>query len=119
MQEAYQRASGSFGGYTEHSKTLVAGQTGLEMYQAVAACLARDLAACQARLLAPPGPLLRLGGSLIFQVEAGSHGRLGGMATKVAAAVQNASEGKLAFQRVIEDEKKMERGILLKWAFAD
>lgn len=67
----------------------------------------RDLAAAQARLLAPPGPLLKLNGALIFQVEAGSHGRrqgvshcftilvdfrLGGMASKVAACVQNASQ---------------------------
>ena len=94
------------------------GATGLEMYEAIAFCLARDLAAAQERRLAPPGPLLKLNGALIFQVEAGSHGRLGGMASKVAACVQNASQQKLAFQRIIFDEKKMERGILLKWSFA-
>ncbi|CAJ1356685.1 unnamed protein product [Effrenium voratum] len=117
QQEAYDASVGSFGGYAEHSKTLVAGETGLEMYQAISSCLARDLMAAQKRLLAPPKPVLSLAGSLIFQVEAGSHGRRGGMAGKVAAAVQAASQGMLSFQRIIEDENKMERGILLKWSF--
>ena len=42
-------------------KTLVAGETGLEMYEAIARCLLRDLDNAQQRLLAPPGPILQLG----------------------------------------------------------
>ena len=119
QQAAYDQASGQHGGYAEHEKTLVAGETGLEMYEAISACLARDMQMVQQRLLAPPGPILKLDGSLIFQVEAGSFGRLGGVAKRVAAAVHKASGGKLKFQRTILDDKQLERAILLKWSWCD
>ena len=77
------------------------------------------MAQAQQRLLAPPGPILKLDGSLIFQVEAGSFGRLGGVAKRVATAVQRASAGKLKFQKIIVDDKGLERGILLKWSWSD
>ena len=43
QQAAYKEASGQHGGYAEDEKTLVAGETGLEMYEAISACLARDM----------------------------------------------------------------------------
>ncbi|CAE7859680.1 Camk1d, partial [Symbiodinium microadriaticum] len=117
QQEAYNQASGQHGGYEEGEKTLVAGETGLEMYEAISRCLVNDMLQAQKRLLSPPAPILKLDGSLIFQVEAGSFGRLGGVAKRVAAAIHKASDGKLKFQRIIQDEKQLERAILLKWSW--
>lgn len=111
QQEAYDRASGVFGGHTEDAKTLVAGKTGLEMYEAVAACIARDAVAAQGRT---PGPLLLAGGTLIFQVEAGERGKLGGISERVGSAVERASGGKLVVTSVHTDEGGVERALLVK-----
>jgi len=119
QQAAYDRSTGEFGGNTEHSKTLVAGKTGLEMYEVVAACIARDSAAVASAAGAGAkelerGPLLRRGGTLIFQVEAGSCGRTGGMATVVGAAVERAAGGRLVVRGTHVDEKGLERAILVQ-----
>mmetsp|Transcript_41850 Transcript_41850/g.115342 ORF Transcript_41850/g.115342 Transcript_41850/m.115342 type:complete len:536 (-) Transcript_41850:61-1668(-) len=119
QQEAYARASGKYGGYTEHCKTLVAGKTGLEMYEGIASCLARDAAQVRDRkTIGTSGPeaLLREGGTVIMQVEAGCHGQRGGMAARVGAAVQQAAEGRLVVTGVHTDEAGLERAILVKHA---
>eukprot|EP00927_Polykrikos_kofoidii_P013592 TRINITY_DN15910_c0_g2_i1.p1 TRINITY_DN15910_c0_g2~~TRINITY_DN15910_c0_g2_i1.p1 ORF type:complete len:241 (+),score=56.05 TRINITY_DN15910_c0_g2_i1:3-725(+) len=139
QQEAYDRASGDFGGWREHHRTLVGGKTGLEMYESVAACLARDsvavataasalatdTAAGSAATVAasaaspqPVGSLLRPGGALIFQVEAGSHGQVGGGAARVSDAVERASKGRLVSTQVFRDDRGLERAIIVKHAAA-
>jgi len=112
QQEAYNAATGNFGGRSEHAKTLVAGETGLELYGAVAASLAREAAGAQEA----PGtsPLLRPGGTLLFQVEAGGRGRAGGAAARVGDAVERAAGGRLRVRGVHADEHGLERAILVE-----
>lgn len=116
QQEAYERSVGAFGGYKEHTKTLVGGKTGLEMYEAVAACLTRDIVNCRDAAAVGEGvsSILKPSGTLIFQVEAGARGVAGGMAAKVAKAVETAAQGRLELRSVHNDEKGLERAILLK-----
>jgi hypothetical protein len=47
----------------------VAGETGLELYEGVAACLARDRLAAAERGSSGPAALLRPSGAVFFQVE--------------------------------------------------
>lgn len=117
QQAAYDKATGPFGGHTEHAKTLVAGKTGLEMYEAIASCLTRDFRKTQgATGQNAIHPLLRQAdGTLIFQVEAGGQGRAGGAACRVGAAVERASEGLLAVQSVYCDAQGLERAIVVRW----
>eukprot|EP00929_Paragymnodinium_shiwhaense_P121794 TRINITY_DN94168_c0_g1_i1.p1 TRINITY_DN94168_c0_g1~~TRINITY_DN94168_c0_g1_i1.p1 ORF type:complete len:521 (+),score=141.66 TRINITY_DN94168_c0_g1_i1:121-1683(+) len=112
QQEAYMKASGGYGGHTEHEKTLVAGKTGLEMYEGVAACLARS---SRASSQSGPPALLRSGGTLIFQVEAGAHGKLGGISERVATASVQAAGAVLAMHGTHVDDAGLERAILLRY----
>jgi len=119
QQEAYSRAIGHFGGHAEHTKTLVAGETGLEMYEAIAACLSRDAEQARRRCLEGRpglGPLLRMGGTLVFQVEAGRRGSTGGVAARVAAAVECAGHGRLAVCGLHLDKQGLERALLVRHA---
>jgi len=116
QQAAYDRSTGRFGGNTEHAKTLVAGETGLEMYEGVAACLAHDFADCMADRRKDAEPVLKRGGTLIFQVEAGMRGATGGMAKVVGAAVERASGGRLVMRGTHVDERGLERAILIQHA---
>lgn len=113
QQANYDRASGSFGGHTEHAKTLVAGKTGLELYEAAAACLARDAAEA---IAAGRKPLLKDGGVIVFQVEAGIRGKPGGAADRVGKAVERASGGLLSVLRVHVDVQGLERAIIVSRA---
>jgi len=106
QQEAYDRASGQSGGYSEQHCTLVAGETGLEFYEGVARCLAQDAQVCGEKAL------LRRDGALVFQVEAGRNGRAGGMAAIVGAAAQRASGGQLGVCGVHMDDG-LERAIVM------
>eukprot|EP00812_Abedinium_dasypus_P011072 NODE_4651_length_653_cov_250.234114.p1 GENE.NODE_4651_length_653_cov_250.234114~~NODE_4651_length_653_cov_250.234114.p1 ORF type:complete len:175 (+),score=46.76 NODE_4651_length_653_cov_250.234114:25-549(+) len=96
QQDDYDREVGEFGGRAEHASALVAGETGLEAYEAVTSCIARDVARCaQGAALEGCAPLLREGGTLIFQLEAGQRGKVGGIAPRVREAVECAAAGRL------------------------
>lgn len=115
QQEAYDRSTGQFGGHAEHARTLVGGKTGFEMYEAIAKCLARDAAkASGTGAQDGVGPLLRSGALVIFQVEAGRGGHLGGVGAQVGECVERASEGWLVMHGVHKDEAGLERCILLR-----
>jgi len=118
QQAAYDRSCGQFGGHSEDVKTLVAGETGLEAYEAVSTCLARDAIAAGAHCGNETNceALLRKDGTLIFQVEAGSHGKLGGQAERVGRAIEHASKGQLTCSSIHIDESGLERAIVLKRA---
>lgn len=115
QQLAYDRSTGHFGGNTEHSKTLVAGKTGLEMYEGIARCLARDFAQCLTGRPEDFFPVLKRGGTLIFQVEAGSRGTVGGMAKVVGAVVERAADGRLSVAGIHVDDRGLERAILVRF----
>jgi len=111
QQAAYDRSTGRFGGNAEHARTLVAGETGLEMYEGIAECLVRDIN--QSDPSTGRFPILPKEGLLIFQVEAGAHGTTGGMAMVVAGAVEKASGGKIVYKGIHTDEQGLERAVLM------